>query len=116
MSIPNIFKYATKELSQDAVICWLVACAAEATGDLQKCGLEFVRTLFRAGKSDRTGRWRWGAMQRCEAGLIQQRPGRFDAAKPVLNGWVLKHAGSYHYAGLSCLDTKLKLTQRRAIR
>ena len=55
MSIPNIFKYATKELSQDAVICWLVACAAEATGDLQKCGLEFVRTLFRAGKSDRTG-------------------------------------------------------------
>lgn len=54
MSIPNIFKYATKELSQDAVICWLVACATEATGDLQKCGLEFVRTLFRAGKS-RTG-------------------------------------------------------------
>ena len=48
MSIPNIFNYATKELSQDAVICWLVACAAEATGDLQKCGLEFVRTLFRA--------------------------------------------------------------------
>ena len=52
---PNIFDYATSELSQDAVICWLVACAAEATGDLQKCGLEFVRTLFRAGKSNRTG-------------------------------------------------------------
>ncbi len=52
---PNLFNYATKELSQDAVICWLVACATEATGDLQKCGLEFVRTLFRAGKSDRTG-------------------------------------------------------------
>ncbi len=52
---PNLFDYATSELSQDAVICWLVACAAEATGDLQKCGLEFVRTLFRAGKSDRTG-------------------------------------------------------------
>ncbi len=49
---PNLFDYATSELSQDAVICWLVACAAEATGDLQKCGLEFVRTLFRAGKSD----------------------------------------------------------------
>ena len=55
MSIPNIFNYATKELSQDAVICWLVACAAEATGDLQKCGLEFVRTLFRTGKSDQVG-------------------------------------------------------------
>ena len=52
---PNLFDYATSELSQDAVICWLVACAAESTGDLQKCGLEFVRTLFRAGKSDRTG-------------------------------------------------------------
>lgn len=50
MSIPNIFNYATKELSQDAVICWLVACVTEATGDLQKCGLEFVRTLFRAGQ------------------------------------------------------------------
>lgn len=52
---PNLFDYATSELSQDAVICWLVACAAEATGDLQECGLEFVRTLFRAGKSNRTG-------------------------------------------------------------
>ena len=51
---PNLFDYATKELSQDAVICWLVACAAEATGDLQKCGLEFVHALFRAGSSDRT--------------------------------------------------------------
>ena len=52
MSIPNIFNYATTELSQDAVICWLVACAAEATGDLQECGRAFVRALFRAGMSD----------------------------------------------------------------
>lgn len=52
---PNLFDYATSELSQDAVICWLVACAAEATGDLQKCGLEFVRALFQAGASDQTG-------------------------------------------------------------
>ena len=52
---PNLFDYATSELSQDAVICWLVACATKATGDLQKCGLEFVRVLFRAGASDRTG-------------------------------------------------------------
>ena len=52
MSIPNIFKYAPSELSQDAVICWLVACAAEATGDLQECGRAFVRALFRAGMSD----------------------------------------------------------------
>ncbi len=49
MSTPNIFSYATSELSQDAFICWLVACATEATGNLQKCGLAFVRVLFRAG-------------------------------------------------------------------
>ena len=52
MKGPNIFNYATTELSQDAVICWLVACAAEATGDLQECGRAFVRSLFRAGASD----------------------------------------------------------------
>lgn len=46
---PNIFKYATKELSQDAVICWLVACAKEATGQLRKCGEEFVKELMRCG-------------------------------------------------------------------
>ena len=52
---PNLFDYATSELSQGTFICWLVACAAEATGDLQKCGLAFVRTLFRTGASNRTG-------------------------------------------------------------
>ncbi len=52
---PNLFDYATSELSQDAVICWLVACAAEATGDLQECGRAFVRALFRAGVSDGIG-------------------------------------------------------------
>ncbi len=52
MSTPNIFRYATKELSQDAFICWLVACAAKATGPLHECGLAFVRALFRAGVAD----------------------------------------------------------------
>ena len=46
---PNIFKYATKELSQDAVICWLVACAKEPPGQLRKCGEEFVKDLMRCG-------------------------------------------------------------------
>lgn len=54
MSTPNIFSYATKELSQDAFICWLVACATEATGNLRECGLEFVRALFQAGALDGT--------------------------------------------------------------
>ena len=44
--VPNIFRYATKELSQDAFICWLVACAREADGELQKCGLAFVEALM----------------------------------------------------------------------
>ena len=52
---PNLFDYATSELSQDAVICWLVACAAESTGDLQECGLEpsFVRSF--SSRQCRTG-------------------------------------------------------------
>lgn len=48
---PNIFKYATKELSQDAVICWLVSCAREATGELRECGVSFVQTLMRSDNS-----------------------------------------------------------------
>lgn len=56
MAIPNLFSYATKELSQDAVICWLVSCADKAAGSLRECGLAFVRTLFRAGFLDETGK------------------------------------------------------------
>ena len=52
MQGPNIFNFAPREFSQDAFICYLVACAAEASGELQQCGLAFVRTLFRAGASD----------------------------------------------------------------
>ena len=54
MSTPNIFRYATTELSQDAFICYLVACASEATGTLKECGKAFVRALFRAGASGGT--------------------------------------------------------------
>ena len=49
MRVPNIFKYATKELSQDALICWLVACAKESEGELRECGLAFVQALFDSG-------------------------------------------------------------------
>ena len=47
--VPNIFRYATKELSQDAFICWLVACAREADGQLRECALAFVEALVRSG-------------------------------------------------------------------
>ena len=52
MPSPNLFNYATKELSQDAVICWLIAWAdADATegpadGGLRRCGRAFVTALF----------------------------------------------------------------------
>ena len=49
--VPNIFSYATKELSQDAVICWLVACAKDATGELREVGLDFVHVLMQSGDS-----------------------------------------------------------------
>ena len=45
---PNIFGHATKELSQDAMICWLIdwACQPKATTEeeeeLRRCGLRFV--------------------------------------------------------------------------
>ena len=52
--IPNIFSYATSELSQDAMIAWLLQWAlpeyGEADPDLHRTGKEFVRLL--AGKSD----------------------------------------------------------------
>ena len=52
MTSPNLFDYATKELSQDAVICWLIAWAgAETKGSpakegLRRCGRAFVDALF----------------------------------------------------------------------
>ena len=45
---PNIFEYATKELSQDALICWLVACAREGNGGLRELGVAFMRALMKA--------------------------------------------------------------------
>lgn len=49
---PNLFNYATKELSQDAMICWLIAWAAQNNGGssedekLRCCGLRFVSALL----------------------------------------------------------------------
>ena len=48
--VPNIFGYATKELSQDALICWLVACARQSEGKLRELGIDFVQALMRSGK------------------------------------------------------------------
>ena len=47
---PNLFKYGRKELSQDAMICWLLDWAnkryADVSPDLHKAGQNFARALF----------------------------------------------------------------------
>lgn len=46
---PNIFNYATKELSQDAAICWLIEWAYHdepGRERLTKCGQKFIEALF----------------------------------------------------------------------
>lgn len=53
---PNIFTYATSELSQDAFICWLVACARDDEDSLRKCGTEFIRRLWNHGRGTTSGK------------------------------------------------------------
>ena len=62
MASPNLFDFATKELSQDAVICWLIAWAgteanrSPAEEKLRLCGLGLVKALF--------AKWRdWGEVE-----------------------------------------------------
>ncbi|MDE0273695.1 MAG: PD-(D/E)XK nuclease family protein [Gammaproteobacteria bacterium] len=49
---PNLFSYATKELSQDAFICWLIdwagvsQCKGPEDEALRQCGRGFVDALF----------------------------------------------------------------------
>ena len=58
--MPNIFNYATSELSQDAFICWLVEWGSMDTDtlfcnehkELANCGRAFVEALFRAGEQE----------------------------------------------------------------
>jgi len=53
MGRPNLFNYATSELSQDAFICWLLEWAnpqhREADRELNQCALKFVDALFDKG-------------------------------------------------------------------
>lgn len=48
MKSPNLFKFATSELSQDAFICWLLSWASpEYSGSsLHRCGIELIGRLF----------------------------------------------------------------------
>lgn len=44
-NMPNIFQFATKELSQDAMICWLLECAKSKNSRIQELGQSFLRFL-----------------------------------------------------------------------
>lgn len=44
--VPNIFDYATSELSQDAMIAWLMACAKADDAALREVGQSFIRFLL----------------------------------------------------------------------
>lgn len=50
MNIPNLFKYAQSELSQDAVICWIISWAkseyANEDRELHELGKRFLNSLF----------------------------------------------------------------------
>ncbi len=50
MKRPNLFNFATGELSQDAFICWLLSWAdhgtAMANAALHQAGLSFLRTIY----------------------------------------------------------------------
>lgn len=43
---PNIFDYATKELSQDAVVCWLLKCCHSDNDIYKNIGYDFVRFIL----------------------------------------------------------------------
>ena len=43
---PNIFDYATRELSQDAMICWFLACLHSKDETYKKIGVDFIKFIF----------------------------------------------------------------------
>lgn len=47
MLVPNIFNYATKELSQDAMIAWLFACLHSEDENIRNIGANFVRFILK---------------------------------------------------------------------
>lgn len=46
MTRPNIFNFATSELSQDAFLCWLIASADYEDAELRDLGLAFIAWLW----------------------------------------------------------------------
>jgi|SRR5580658_9484238 hypothetical protein len=54
MVLPNLFDFATSELSQDAFLCWLVAQAGQdERPDLRNLGRAFIALLWRTARGER---------------------------------------------------------------
>ncbi|MEI9937863.1 MAG: hypothetical protein WDO69_11650 [Pseudomonadota bacterium] len=50
MGRPNLFSFATSELSQDAFLCWLAALADHDDADLQQLGQSFIAWLWQQAR------------------------------------------------------------------
>lgn len=46
MKRPNLFQYATRELSQDAMVCWLLKCCHAEDPTYREIGLRFVKFIL----------------------------------------------------------------------
>ena len=46
MKKPNLFQYATRELSQDAIVCWLLKCCHAEDPRYREIGLCFVKFIL----------------------------------------------------------------------
>lgn len=77
MQTPKLFDYATKELSQDAIICWLIAWAqTEPADEADKMLCKLGRTFVDALLAEHGKTLSWEAVQRVECSdkptLLQQ--------------------------------------------
>ena len=46
MKKPNLFQYATRELSQDALVCWLLKCCHAEDPRYREIGLRFIKFIL----------------------------------------------------------------------
>jgi len=84
---PNIFKFATSELSQDAFICWLLSYVNHPQDEkLNKCAKEFVALLYNLYNSKR--------------GLAQIKSGDVEKVENLKRQYC--HTDVYFWAVINC--------------
>ena len=92
---PNIFNYATKELSQDAVICWLIDWAGrqdvqdKEDMDLRECGRRFVKALLAEHRAPLDGTIKKVEILRQHKILKQRNRNRIDVLARINDCQVL---------------------------